>query len=167
MKKIGFGGSCHWCTEAIFSSLHGVSAVEQGWIASEAEDASFSEAVIVSYNAEVVNLKTLVAVHLYTHSCTSEHIMRTKYRSAIYVLTDEDRLAAMAEIRILQLEFSKPVITRVLPFKSFKSNTTDYLNYYYKDPAKPFCENIVNPKLRLLLQKFKKETDISKLQHLL
>jgi peptide-methionine (S)-S-oxide reductase len=167
MNKVGFGGSCHWCTEAIFLSLHGVAAVEQGWIGSEAEDASLSEGVIVLYDPELINLKTLVAIHLYTHSCTSEHVMRTKYRSAIYSFNNEDRLAAMGEIRILQHQFSRPVITRVLPFKFFKSNTAEYLNYYYKDPEKPFCENIVNPKLRLLLQKFNKETDISRLQHLL
>jgi peptide-methionine (S)-S-oxide reductase len=47
VSKIGFGGSCHWCTEAIFLSLKGVTAVKQGWIASDGQNSTFSEAVIV------------------------------------------------------------------------------------------------------------------------
>ena len=36
-EKIGIGGSCHWCTEAIFQSLIGVEEVLQGWIHSDGE----------------------------------------------------------------------------------------------------------------------------------
>ena len=43
ISKIGFGGGCHWCTEAVFQSLKGVAKVEQGWIASFDEYNSFSE----------------------------------------------------------------------------------------------------------------------------
>ncbi|WP_269200069.1 peptide-methionine (S)-S-oxide reductase [Pseudoalteromonas luteoviolacea] len=28
-NKLGLGGSCYWCTEAIFRSLNGVEKVEQ------------------------------------------------------------------------------------------------------------------------------------------
>lgn len=30
LERIGFGGSCHWCTEALFQSIRGVGRVEQG-----------------------------------------------------------------------------------------------------------------------------------------
>jgi peptide-methionine (S)-S-oxide reductase len=35
INRIGFGGGCHWCTEAVFQSLIGVEKVEQGFIASD------------------------------------------------------------------------------------------------------------------------------------
>ena len=41
--KIGFGGGCHWCTEAVFQSLKGVAKVQQGWIASTEENMSYPE----------------------------------------------------------------------------------------------------------------------------
>jgi peptide-methionine (S)-S-oxide reductase len=154
MEKIGFGGSCHWCTEAIFQSLKGVSEVQQGWIASDASSHGFSEAVIVTYNPEDISLETLIAVHLHTHSSTAEHSMRQKYRSAIYTFKKEQQPGAQTALENMQAKFARPIITKVLPFGEFKLNKTEYLNYYYSNPKKPFCQNIVTPKLRLLLQRF-------------
>ncbi|WP_410479487.1 peptide-methionine (S)-S-oxide reductase [Pedobacter agri] len=45
-KTIGFGGSCHWCTEAIFQSLIGVEKVDQGWIGSKRPNQELSEAAL-------------------------------------------------------------------------------------------------------------------------
>ncbi|MGJ8671076.1 MAG: peptide-methionine (S)-S-oxide reductase, partial [Oceanococcus sp.] len=43
--RIGFGGGCHWCTEAVFNALRGVEQVSQGFIKSDPPHDSFSEAV--------------------------------------------------------------------------------------------------------------------------
>jgi len=32
VHRIGFGGGCHWCTEAVFAALRGIIRVEQGFI---------------------------------------------------------------------------------------------------------------------------------------
>ena len=37
-QTIGFGGGCHWCTEAVFEAIAGVTQVEQGWITSVPPD---------------------------------------------------------------------------------------------------------------------------------
>jgi peptide-methionine (S)-S-oxide reductase len=166
ISKIGFGGSCHWCTEAIFLSLKGVTAVEQGWIASDGDNSGFSEAVIVQYNTKVISPETLVAVHLYTHSCTSNHTMRDKYRSAVYTFREEQVFIAKKVINVVQQELNAPVITKIIPFKRFRLNKQNYLNYYYSNPDKPFCQNIVNPKLKILMHRFAKQADAEKLAHL-
>ena len=64
MKKIGFGGGCHWCTEAVFQSVEGVENVEQGYIASEGDASEFSEAVIVHYHSKKAFLERLIKIHL-------------------------------------------------------------------------------------------------------
>jgi peptide-methionine (S)-S-oxide reductase len=151
--KIGLGGSCHWCTEAIFQSLLGVSLVEQGWITALSEPTP-SEAIIVNYDPAIITLHKLIEIHLHTHSCTSTHSMRQKYRSAIYTYSVAQKQAAENSIRQLQEDFDDPVITEVLEFESFKLNTPEYLNYYFSNPDKPFCKNIINPKLQILLAKF-------------
>ncbi len=166
MEKIGFGGSCHWCTEAIFLSLKGVTKVEQGWIAANDPLDSFSEAVTVYYDTKVITLENLITVHLYTHSCTSAHQLRSKYRSAIYTTNEAQENIAKKAILALQKDFDEQIITLVLPFQQFKINSEQYRNYYFKDPKKPFCENIVNPKLKELLTKFSQFIDHQKLRHL-
>lgn len=167
ISKIGFGGSCHWCTEAIFNSLTGINTVEQGWIASKDENDSLSEAVIVTYDDTVIPLAMLIAIHLHTHSCTSMHTMRSKYRSAIYVFSQEQAAISKQAIKTLQPEFDQPIITQVLDFKEFQLNKADYLDYYYSNPDKPFCKNIVDPKLKELIKRFSGQVDHGKLGHIL
>ncbi|MFA6086750.1 peptide-methionine (S)-S-oxide reductase [Mucilaginibacter sp.] len=166
MQKIGFGGSCHWCTEAIFRSLKGVTIVEQGWITSDGENTTPSEAVIVGFDETQISLQTLIAIHLHTHSCTAAHSMRGKYRSAIYTFTSKQAGAANQAIQNLQNEFEEPVITKVLPFQTFRLNEENYLDYYYKDPSKPFCRNIVNPKLKELFKRFAEHISPERVDHL-
>jgi peptide-methionine (S)-S-oxide reductase len=153
IKKIGLGGSCHWCTEAIFQSLKGVEKVDQGWISSF-EAQTLSEAVIVHFHHDVIALKILIEIHLRTHSSASDHSMREKYRSAIYAF-NEDQFEHSSEII---LEFEKqsplPLITEVHHFDHFKLNTENYLDYYRKSPEKPFCRNVIDPKLRELRREY-------------
>lgn len=160
--KIGLGGSCHWCTEAIFQSLLGVSLVEQGWITALNEPTP-SEAIIVNYDPAIITLHKLIEIHLHTHSCTSTHSMRQKYRSAIYAYSKAQKQEAENSITRLQKYFDAPVITQVLLFKSFKLNTPEYLNYYFSNPDKPFCKNIINPKLQILLAKYTSVLDPKKI----
>ncbi len=159
-KKIGLGGGCHWCTEAVFASLKGVLEVQQGWIASAAPDDAFSEAVTVTYNPAIITLKDLIEIHLHTHSSTANHSMRHKYRSAVYWFDEEDEQKAGEAIVVLQPDFELPIITAVLPFVSFKENIPEQLNYYYSDPKRPFCKLYIDPKLQLLRQKFGKLSNV-------
>lgn len=156
IKKIGLGGGCHWCTEAVFASLKGVMEVQQGWIASTVPNDAFSEAVIVRYNPAIIGLKDLIEIHLHTHSSTANHSMRHKYRSAVYWFGEEDKQAANEAIAAFQNDFEQPIITAVLPFVSFRENIPEQLNYYYSDPEKPFCKLYIDPKLQMLRQKFGK-----------
>ena len=152
-EKIGFGGSCHWCTEAVFQSLKGVEKVEQGWISAE-EALMYSEAVIVHYDPRVITLELLIEIHLHTHNSTSDHSMRRKYRSAVYVFNSEQKNQVNQILNKLQRDFKKPLVTRTYRFKDFKSSEETFLNYYRSNPDKPFCKSYIDPKLKLLLERF-------------
>jgi len=154
LTKIGLGGGCHWCTEAVFLSLKGIQSVQQGWIASKMPHESFSEAVIIEYNAHEITLEDLISIHLHTHKSTSNHSMREKYRSAIYYFSPEDEQSIKTVLNNLQIDFESKIITKTLPFSSFKPSLEEHQNYYYKNPEKPFCKTYIHPKLSLLLKRF-------------
>tara|TARA_R110002126_G_scaffold72364_1_gene180884 strand:- start:45548 stop:46069 length:522 start_codon:yes stop_codon:yes gene_type:complete len=166
LTKIAFGGGCHWCTEAVFQALLGVEKVEQGWVASTEKNNSFSEAVIVHFYADKIDLKTLIKIHLLTHKSTSNHSMRNKYRSAIYYFYQQQKKESLKIIDKLQIGFSDKIITQVLVFYQFKPSSKDFQNYYQSNPEKPFCKNYINPKLKMLLQKFSKNIHKSKVLHI-
>ena len=152
-KTIGLGGGCHWCTEAVFQALRGVLKVEQGWIASTAENTEFSEAVLVHYQPTNISLDSLLYVHLHTHSSRSAHQLRERYRSAVYTLNAEDTRHCKSLLEALQQHFTQPLVCRVLPFAEFKSSREPIRNYYNKRPDKPFCVKHIEPKRQLLLEK--------------
>ncbi|MEO0570638.1 MAG: peptide-methionine (S)-S-oxide reductase [Bacteroidota bacterium] len=154
MERIGLGGGCHWCTEAVFQSLIGVSKVEQGFIAPKYDPNSFSEAVIVHYDQNIISLKDLIEIHLLTHKSTVLHSMRAKYRSAIYAFNSLSLKESESQLGVLQKGFSDTIVTALYCFGAFKPSDSRFHNYYYKDPEKPFCETYISPKLKLLLDKF-------------
>ena len=153
-EKIALGGGCHWCTEAVFQSLKGVIKVEQGYVASTGLNSELSEAVIVHFDSQTIELTTLIAIHLHTHKSTSDHSFRPKYRSAIYTFSEVQKHESKKILKKLQADFDQTLITQVLPFSSFEASRDALLNYYYKNPEKPFCELYINPKLEILKNQF-------------
>lgn len=154
MNKIGFGGGCHWCTESVFLFLKGVKRVKQGWIASEPPNQTFSEAVLVDFDENIISTKTLIHIHLSTHSATSNHPMRSKYRSAIYYISETQKLYILQILKELQDEFVIPLVTKAIPFSKFKENEEKYRNYYSKNKGNEFCDRYVEPKKHLLQSRF-------------
>lgn len=154
LKKIGLGGGCHWCTEAVFQAVEGVEKVEQGYISSEGQAESFSEAVIVHYHPKKVFLKTLLEVHLKTHNSTSNHSFREKYRSAVYYFSSEEKNEIRQILEELQQDFEEKLVTQILPFKKFKASRESIQDYYKKNPDAPFCRRYIEPKLRKLEKDF-------------
>lgn len=154
LQQLGLGGGCHWCTEAVFQSLAGVERVQQGFIASDAPDDAFSEAVLVDWDTQRLPLDALIEVHLRTHASTSLHTMRGKYRSALYVMNAAQADACTTALTRLQPGFDAPLITRVLPFRAFRASDARFQNYYATDPDRPFCRTYIEPKLAMLRRRF-------------
>ena len=162
-QSIGFGGGCHWCTEAVFQSIIGVSKVEQGWIASEGVYSSFSEAVILRFNAELISLQTLIEIHLLTHASSANHSFRNKYRSAIYYIGEEQQSAVEKAFSQAKLSLDKEPITKILPIIDFKLNEEEFLNYYQRRPEAPFCKTYISPKLTMLRKRYTKQLNLTNL----
>lgn len=154
VQKIGFGGGCHWCTEAVFVALRGVVRVEQGFIRADAPDDDFSEAVLLTFDPRAISLAVLIEIHLRTHSSTSNHAMRRKYRSAVYAMDKAQAEAARRVLKEAGPGFAAPLITRVLPFRTFRASDERFQRYAEKNAGGPFCTTYIDPKLALLRKEF-------------
>ena len=152
--QIGFGGGCHWCTEAVFASLSGVHRVQQGFIRSDPPNDQYSEAVLVDFSERDISIQILTEIHLRTHASTSAHSMRDKYRSAIYVDDQTVEKRCKAAIKALQSQFEKPLVTQVLKLTEFTLSDDRYREYYASNPDKPFCTIYIEPKLDMLKRDF-------------
>lgn len=150
MVLVGFGGGCHWCTEAVFQPLVGVRAVRQGFIKSDAPFDSWSEAVEVDFDPDLISLRDLISVHLATHASTSEHKMRGKYRSAVYVVDTDQQMDCERIIAEIGHETETGFITQVLIHRDFMASDERFHNYYQSKPEKPFCQAYIEPKLAML-----------------
>lgn len=147
MQRIGFGGGCHWCTEAVFQALIGVDRVEQGFIGAPPPDDSLSEAVIVTFDARRISLADLIAVHLATHSSSGTHALRHRYRSAVYAFDARQAEAAKTALLDHARQSGLDFVTRVLAFARFTPSASRYHNYYATNPDRPFCQTHITPKL--------------------
>ena len=162
-SKLGLGGGCHWCTEGVFESLIGVTKVNQGWIASNGEHSGFSEAIEVYFEPAIISLSDLIEIHLYTHASRSNHSMRTKYRSAIYVYDNIQSKQALHILDVFRTDFDEAIITQVYAFKSFRKNIIELQNYFYSAPQRPFFQTYIQPKLELLFTRFNRHVDQDKI----
>ena len=80
--------------------------------------------------------------------------MRRKYRSAVYTFSEQQANAAKAILYKLQPKFKNKLVTKVYPFSKFKPSREEIQNYYFKNPERPFCKRYINPKLKILIDKF-------------
>lgn len=158
LERVGFGGGCHWCTEAVFQALHGVARVQQGYIVSVPPDHIYSEAVLVHFNAARIDLDTLIEVHLHTHASTSNHALRGKYRSAIYYSDAAQSVAAKRGLARMQRQFKAPLVTRVLAYAGFRPSDARFSDYYARGPERPFCQRYIEPKLKLVSERYARQT---------
>jgi peptide-methionine (S)-S-oxide reductase len=147
--KLGLGGGCHWCTEAVFQAIEGVERVEQGYISSTAPYENKSEAVIIHFTDQV-DLEKLIDIHLQTHAATKQHSRRNDYRSAIYYFDKELKNRTEVIISSLSRKRKQTYITKVLALESFEPSRESIQNYYQTRPEAPFCKRYIEPKLKLV-----------------
>jgi peptide-methionine (S)-S-oxide reductase len=166
-EQIVLAGGCFWGVDAVFKAVKGVTATMPGYSGGSLATAQYetvstgttghAESVRVTYDPSVVSLQQLLDVYfLVAHDPTELNYQGpdegTQYRSAIFVANDEQREAAKAEIAKLTAEhkFSKPIVTKLEPFKGFYPAEKYHWNYLALHPDQPYIVMNDLPKLAAL-----------------
>ena len=168
MKLATLGGGCFWCTEAIFQQLKGVKSVLSGYSGGHEKDPTYNlvctgktghaEVIQIVYDSEMIGLADLIQVHLHLHNSTTPNRQGAdkgnQYRSIIFYRNEEEKNSIEQVIQEEQANFDAPICTQLAPFEIFYPAEDRHHNYYNSDPEKPYCKNIINPKLIKLREKF-------------
>lgn len=143
-----FAGGCFWCVEADFDKVDGVLSTVSGYTGGRTEnptykDVSFGntghyEAVEVTYDADVVDYRTLVDFllrHVDPTDADGQFCDRgDSYRTAIFADGPEQRAAAEAAVAAANEALDGKVVTEVLDRGPFYAAEDYHQDYYLKNP---------------------------------
>jgi peptide-methionine (S)-S-oxide reductase len=161
---------CFWCTEAAFNIIKGVERIEPGYTGGTTinptyEEVSTSttghaEAAQIYFDPKVITYKEILEVFFTMHDPTSLNRqgadIGTQYRSAIFYHNQQQKETAEKLIAELAREgiWDKPIVTEIVPLKTFYSAETYHKDYYKKHPKEPYCQAVIAPKIAKLQQRF-------------
>lgn len=164
------GGGCFWCTEAVFEQLEGVRAVVSGYCGGRLENPDYrsvcaghsghAEVVRVSFDPERIGFREILEVFFATHDPTTPdrqgNDVGTQYRSVIFYESDAQRQCAEALIAALESSagWPAPIVTEVRPAATFYPAEDDHQHYFTSNPAQPYCQYVLAPKLEKFRRKF-------------
>jgi peptide-methionine (S)-S-oxide reductase len=161
---------CFWCTEAAFSIIRGVERIEPGYTGGSVPNPSYEqvstgttghvEAAQIFFDPNVISYKEILEIYFTMHDPTSLNRqgadVGTQYRSAIFYHSPEQKNTAEKLIDELNKEgiWNKPIVTEVVPLKTFYKAETYHKDYYKKHPKEPYCQVVIAPKIAKLQQRF-------------
>ena len=169
MAQAIIAGGCFWCTEAVFRSIAGVSAVESGYIGGAVPDPTYkqvcggdtghAEAIRLTFDPAVVSLDDLLDIHFATHDPTQlnrqGNDIGTQYRTALFPLDGGQRAAAEAAIARAQEGRSAPVVTTIEGPAPWYPAEDYHQDYWVGDGQRnPYCLAVIPPKLAKLQKGF-------------
>ena len=166
-----FAAGCFWSMEAIFEQLKGVDKVEPGYAGGTKAKPTYeqvgsgntghAEAVDITFDPTVISYRDLLRVFFTLRDPTTLNRQGpdegTNYRSVIFYRSDEQKKAAQEMIRKVTMAriWKNPIVTPVTPFTNFYRAEDYHLDYYRRNPDKPYCQSVIAPKLAALRAKFK------------
>ena len=163
-----FGGGCFWCTEAVFETLKGVSAVVSGYSGGKQPNPTYeqicsgrtehAEVIQITYDPAQITYDQLLEVFWITHDPTTMNRQGpdsgTQYRSIILYHDDAQKQAAEKSKQAAGKQFSDPIVTEIVKLEKFYPAEDYHQDYYRRNPNKPYCAINIPPKLQKL-QKLK------------
>ena len=163
-------GGCFWCLEAVFEQLKGVETVESGYAGGATESPSYrdvcggdtghAEVVQVTFDPNVISYSDILDVFFATHDPTTlnrqGNDVGTQYRSAIFFHTPEQKQTAEAKIAELTSEglFPRPIVTNTVALERFYKAEDYHQGYFRTNPAQPYCQYVISPKMAKFRRKF-------------
>ncbi len=170
IKKATLGAGCFWCVEAVFQQLKGVQKVEAGYAGGNLENPSYeevctgntghAEVVRIEYDPEMITFEDLLEVFWHTHNPTTLNRqgadVGSQYRSSIFFHDAEQKQIAEQSLKKTDNSglWDDPIVTKIEPLKNYCPAENYHQDYYEKHKNGPYCDAVIEPKLKKLKEKF-------------
>lgn len=155
------GGGCFWCVEAVFETIPGVHSVVSGYAGGQTTQPSYdqvcsgktghAEVVQIEYDSSRISYMDLLNVFWEAHDPTTLHRqgmdVGTQYRSIILYHDEQQRRIAEESKQKAASNFSKPIVTEIVPLTHFYPAEAYHQDYYRRNPDAPYCVAVISPKL--------------------
>lgn len=168
---ITLGGGCFWCVEAVYEMLDGVVSVESGYSGGTKLNPTYrevcggntghAEVAQIVYDNKKTSVDEILQVFFTVHDPSTLNRQGAdegeQYRSVIFYRNDYQRKTANDIIAALNKEkiYSAPIVTQVVPFKSFYKAEDYHQDYYQMNKTKPYCQMVILPKIEKFEKVFK------------
>jgi peptide-methionine (S)-S-oxide reductase len=164
-EVITLGSGCFWCSEAVFQQIPGVRSVTVGYMGGTLKDPSYeqvhtgttgyAEVVRITYDTGQTDLAKLLKVFWKMHDPTSLNRQGAdvgpQYRSVIFYQTEAQKAVAEKSKAAAAREFSRPIVTQIVPAGEFYAAEAYHQNYYQENKNRnPYCRLVIAPELRKL-----------------
>jgi peptide-methionine (S)-S-oxide reductase len=165
-----FANGCFWCSEAIFERLKGVKSVLPGYSGGIVENPSYdqvctgktghAESIQIEFDPKVLPFEKILDIFWHTHDPTTlnrqGNDVGTQYRSAIFYHNQKQKEIAEKSKRDLEKDgvYKDSIATEITPFREFYVAEDYHKNYYDNHQDAPYCNFIIDPKVRKLLMKY-------------
>jgi peptide-methionine (S)-S-oxide reductase len=160
-----FGGGCFWCTEAIFQRIDGVATVASGYAGGKTENPTYkqvtsgetghAEVLQIEFDPKKVSFEKLLDVFWLAHDPTTLNRqgadVGTQYRSIILFHDERQKAAAEKSKKAAASQFKDPIVTEIVPLAKFYKAEGYHQNYFNNNPSAPYCNFVIRPKLKKVL----------------
>jgi len=165
-------GGCFWCTEAVFERLPGVKSVASGYTGGQTENPAYpevssggtghAEAIQIEFDPAKISYAKLLETFWEAHDPTTLNRQGadsgTQYRSAIFYQNDAQKQTAEQSKAEAAKNFSKPIVTEIVPLKKFYNAESYHQDYFRNNANAGYCRMVIKPKLDKLDQKHKTDS---------
>lgn len=148
LDEIYLAGGCFWGLEAYMTRVYGVYDVSSGYANGNTENPKYedliynnsghAETVHVRYDAERVDLETLLAYYLKVIDPTSINKQGndrgSQYRTAIYYTNDADLEVIQKVLKAEQTKYDKSIVIEVEPLQHYYLAEAYHQDYLEKNP---------------------------------
>ena len=177
IESVTLGSGCFWCTEAIFQKVKGVQQVISGYSGGSVDNPTYqqictgvtghAEVIQITFEPDFILFVELLEIFWRTHDPTTlnrqEADVGTQYRSVIFTHSKEQKEIAeksKTEIDLSNL-WSDPIVTEITPITKFYPAEAYHQNYYRLNPDQPYCQFIIDPKVRKFQTSFREKLNES------